>query len=41
MAASANHLLCTLATTPSTTIVPDAVNGLNRPVRRSVVTLST
>ena len=34
MAASANHLLCTLATMPSTTIVPDAVNGLKKPVRR-------
>ena len=41
MAASANHLLCTLATTPSTTIVPDAVKGLKKPVRCSVVTLST
>ncbi len=41
MRSSANHLLWTLATTPSTMIVPDAVKGLKRPLRRSVVTLLT
>jgi len=39
--ASANQRLWTLATTPSTTIIPDAVIGLKRPVRRSMVTAVT